>query len=288
MINAPAARSRATADRVLLRHVRIGRARRGGRQPCNVDVVLDGDRHSVKRQVGAARRGKRPCLAQDLRFRSQADEDGRVVAARGCAHRCGRRCPLGWRCARVDRAKSQQRFRSPRLLVFACRPSWATPKPPSAQRTARSRATSAADCGPAWLRCSRLLRRERSKMAETSPHRAAGREDQDDAQGRVHVVFGRRPCRRRAASQGRRLSAAQHHLHVPVPGRGRHRRAHPHAGAGAAGQAQAYRDRRQPPRRRYPARQQCGREVAARRVHAAARAGDDAVDRPERVQVAAL
>ena len=106
---------------------------------------------------------------------------------------------------------------------------------------------------------------------------------------RARLLFGLLAGRARAApAAAQDYPTADHHLRLSVPGRRRHRHPHPPAGGGAAGQAQADGHRRQPRRRRHRGRGAGGRALAARRLHALARAGDDARDRAQHLQEPAL
>ena len=67
------------AGRVGLRRVGEGRARGGGRQAGDIDVVLDGERHAVERQRGVALLRPAPRLGDGVGFVAQRDEDRGVV-----------------------------------------------------------------------------------------------------------------------------------------------------------------------------------------------------------------
>ncbi len=92
---APQARD---AGRVRRRRIGEGRAGGGGRQTLDVDIVLDRDRHAVKRAMRSALGGDGLGLGDGVGFLAQGDEDRRIAvgADAGIARRHG----LG-RCRRA-------------------------------------------------------------------------------------------------------------------------------------------------------------------------------------------
>jgi hypothetical protein len=79
MTMAPAARSFATAVRILRRRIGKGRAGRRGRQALHVDIVLYRDRDAEQRQRIGIPGGQRFGLAERILLVAQADEDGGIV-----------------------------------------------------------------------------------------------------------------------------------------------------------------------------------------------------------------
>ena len=79
MTMAPARAQPRDGGGIVRRPVGEGRARRGGRQTGDVDVVLDGDRHAVERQAVRFAAGRRVRFGQRLGLVAQRDEDRRIV-----------------------------------------------------------------------------------------------------------------------------------------------------------------------------------------------------------------
>lgn len=79
-----------------MRHVgKVGTGRRR-RQPLDVDIVFDGNRHAVERPPARPFRLQRSRLRQRLAFVAQGDEYGRIVMSADA--REAARDGLLWRC----------------------------------------------------------------------------------------------------------------------------------------------------------------------------------------------
>ena len=64
---------------ILVGAIAVSRARGGGRQPVDVDIILDRDRNAVERQRFIAAACQRARLGDDVCFFAQRDEDRRVI-----------------------------------------------------------------------------------------------------------------------------------------------------------------------------------------------------------------